>query len=90
MGYPSLLLLVYLVLSAACFGLYALDKAAARAGSWRISENALLLLGLAGGWPGAVLAQQWLRHKSRKPAFQQLFWATVVVNLGAVVFLVWS
>ncbi len=71
----------YLVLSAVCFFAYAVDKSAARAGAWRISEKTLLLLGVLGGWPGALLAQQWLRHKSAKPAFRNAFWATVLVNV---------
>ena len=36
--------------------------------------------GLACGWPGAVLAQQVLRHKNRKPGFQGLFWVLVALN----------
>lgn len=76
----------YLVLSALTFAAYAADKAAARADRWRISERTLHLLALAGGWPGALIAQQWLRHKSIKPAFRAVFWITVAVNLA--VFLV--
>lgn len=72
----------YLVLSTVCFVAYAADKSAARSGAWRIRENTLLLLGLLGGWPGAVLAQQWLRHKSAKPSFRNAFWLTVVVNIA--------
>jgi uncharacterized membrane protein YsdA (DUF1294 family) len=73
---------VYLAVSAACFIAYAIDKAAARAGRRRTPERTLLLLGLAGGWPGAVLAQQWLRHKSSKPPFRARFHATVAINAG--------
>ena len=66
---------------------YAIDKAAARANAGRISENTLLLLGLLGGWPGAIVAQQVLRHKSSKPSFRIAFWFTVAVNVMAFVFL---
>jgi uncharacterized membrane protein YsdA (DUF1294 family) len=45
----------------------------------------LLLLGLAGGWPGAVLAQQYLRHKSAKAEFRAAFWMTVGLNVAAFV-----
>ncbi len=73
---------VYLAASAASFIAYAADKAAARAGRRRTPERTLLLLGLAGGWPGAVLAQQWLRHKSNKASFRSRFYATVLLNAG--------
>jgi len=72
----------YLVLSALTFAAYAADKAAARADRWRISERTLHLLALAGGWPGALIAQRWLRHESIKPAFRAVFWITVAVNLA--------
>lgn len=77
---PSWLSVVYGVGSVLSFVLYAADKAAATAGRQRVSERTLLLVGLAGGWPGAVAAQQLLRHKTRKPSFRRKFLATVVVN----------
>jgi uncharacterized membrane protein YsdA (DUF1294 family) len=72
----------YLVTSLTCFVAYAMDKSAARAQGWRTPEATLLLLGLLGGWPGAVLAQQWLRHKTSKQSFQWKFQCTVALNLG--------
>lgn len=77
----------YLVLSALTFFAYALDKSAARTGAWRTKESTLHLLSLAGGWPGALLAQRRLRHKTRKGSFQVVFWATVVANLGIFLWL---
>jgi uncharacterized membrane protein YsdA (DUF1294 family)/cold shock CspA family protein len=73
---------LYAAVSAITFLVYGLDKAAARAGARRIPESTLLLLGLAGGWPGAMLAQQMLRHKSSKRSFRSAFWGSVVLNLG--------
>jgi uncharacterized membrane protein YsdA (DUF1294 family) len=61
-----------------------LDKSAARRDRWRTRESTLHLLGAIGGWPGALAAQQLLRHKSAKPSFQGVFWLTVVANVGAV------
>ena len=78
----------YAVLGTACFAAYALDKRAARAGLRRTPERTLLLLGLVGGWPGGLLAQRLVRHKSRKTAFLVKFWLTVVVNLACVVSIV--
>jgi uncharacterized membrane protein YsdA (DUF1294 family) len=86
-GTPQVVGAAYLAASAACFVMYAFDKSAARAGRWRTSENTLLLMGLACGWPGAVLAQQWLRHKSSKPSFRTRFWATVGLNVGGFAYL---
>jgi uncharacterized membrane protein YsdA (DUF1294 family) len=77
----------YLVLSALCFIGYALDKSAARRGERRTPESRLLVLGLVGGWPGAVLAQQWLRHKTVKQPFRQMFWLTVVANTAGFLWL---
>ena len=30
-----------------------------------------------GGWPGAMLAQRTLRHKTQKQSFKVTYWATV-------------
>lgn len=77
----------YVSVSIITFLTYAIDKSAARSGSWRTPESTLHALAIAGGWPGALLAQQVLRHKSTKAEFRAVFWATVVVNVAA--FLLW-
>ncbi len=84
---PVAVALLALGASAVAFVVYARDKAAARADGRRTPERSLHLLALVGGWPGALAAQQLLRHKSRKPAFQRVFWVTVLVNVSAVVWL---
>jgi len=80
-----LLFAAYAGASVLAFLAYGFDKAAARRGRWRTSENTLHLLGLAGGWPGALLAQQLLRHKSSKPSFVAVFWLTVTANIAGFV-----
>jgi uncharacterized membrane protein YsdA (DUF1294 family) len=80
---PAWPAMLYAGASAVCFLFYAIDKSAARFGRWRTPESTLLLLGLCCGWPGAILAQQWLRHKTSKTSFQLAFWATVIVNMAA-------
>ncbi|MFC5929751.1 DUF1294 domain-containing protein [Cryobacterium melibiosiphilum] len=72
---------IYLAMSVVCFVAYAVDKRAAVAGRWRVSESTLLTLGLLGGWPGAIIAQQTLRHKTQKASFRRAFWGTVVLNV---------
>jgi uncharacterized membrane protein YsdA (DUF1294 family)/cold shock CspA family protein len=76
---------LYVGTSLICFGAYAADKSAAVSGRWRIAESTLLVLGLAGGWPGALVAQQVLRHKSNKASFRSAFWVTVVLNVAVFV-----
>ena len=80
---PAVVGLAYLGISLACFIAYAFDKSAARRKERRTPERTLLLLGLAGGWPGGLLAQQWLRHKTVKQPFRRMFWLTVAVNTVA-------
>jgi uncharacterized membrane protein YsdA (DUF1294 family)/cold shock CspA family protein len=75
----------YLGLSIAAFVAYGLDKGAALSGRWRTPESTLHLLSLAGGWPGALLAQQILRHKTSKQSFITFFWVTVGLNVAAFV-----
>jgi uncharacterized membrane protein YsdA (DUF1294 family)/cold shock CspA family protein len=72
----------YLVTSLLAFMLYAFDKSAAMNKRWRTRESTLLLVGLAGGWPGALVAQGMFRHKSRKSAFLVPFWLSVILNCG--------
>lgn len=76
---------LYLITSALCFVVYAIDKSAATAGRRRVSERSLLLLGVVGGWPGAIIAQQVLRHKTKKVSFRSAFWGSVVLNVLAFV-----
>ena len=84
---PPLILALYIAGSLLTFIVYAADKSAAKKGSWRTQESPLHLLSLAGGWPGALIAQQKLRHKSKKQSFRSVFWATVVLNCGAFLWL---
>ena len=79
----------YAGMSLLTFIIYAIDKAAARSQRRRTPESTLHLLALACGWPGALLAQQWLRHKSVKQPFRTVFWLTVVINVVGLVLLCW-
>jgi uncharacterized membrane protein YsdA (DUF1294 family)/cold shock CspA family protein len=76
---------LYAVASLSAFIGYYMDKRAAQARQWRVREGTLLALGLLGGWPGALLAQQVLRHKTRKVAFRRAFWGTVALNIAALI-----
>src|SRR5687768_6374977 len=63
---PGFVPVVAAVASLAAYALYASDKRRARAGVRRVPESLLHAVEFLGGWPGALFAQWWLRHKNRK------------------------
>ena len=74
---------IYLLAGMLAFSFYHHDKQAAQAGQWRVSEATLHALDLGCGIIGGLLAQERLRHKTRKPSF-----IAVTVVIGAM-HLVW-
>ena len=75
----------YLVLvNALAFGLFALDKRAAGRRTRRIPERVLLQVALVGGTPGAMAAQQILRHKTRKQPFRTRLWLICALEAAAL------
>lgn len=84
---PLWFALVYVVASLVTYWAYAFDKNQAQRGAWRTQESTLHMLSFAGGWPGALLAQQYLRHKSVKAEFRIVFWCTVVLNVATFIIL---
>ena len=73
-------LALYLGVSLWSFFLYRGDKQRAQQSRQRTPENLLHLSELLGGWPGALIAQQVYRHKTRKAAYQSIFWLIVVTH----------
>ena len=87
-GYlPLLVPLIYFFASLLSFFLYFKDKKAAQNDNWRISENTLQLSSLLCGWPGSIIGQQRLRHKTKKVSFRTSFWAMVIINVSALAYL---
>ncbi|MCH9696226.1 MAG: cold shock and DUF1294 domain-containing protein [Gammaproteobacteria bacterium] len=84
---PVVVLSAYLIISMITYCAYAWDKASAKSGRWRTKENTLHLCALVGGWPGALIAQQLLRHKSRKTSFRVFLWFTILLNCTGLVWL---
>lgn len=84
---PPLIFGLYVIASGLAYIMYAADKSAAVNGTARIPESTLHLLSLAGGWPGALIARQKLRHKTKKQPFRSVFRVTVFVNTATFVWL---
>lgn len=74
---PWIVLGVYSATSAIAVFTYARDKRSAVLGRRRIRERTLHLIEALGGWPGAVLARRWLRHKTRDSAFLFVSWLII-------------
>lgn len=83
---PSVLVYIYFGASIITFIIYAIDKfkAQSKEDMWRIPESKLHTLSFLGGWPGAAIAQQLLRHKSQKRSFRTMYWVTVAANLAVL------
>lgn len=64
--------------------MYGADKMAARKGMRRVPEASLLVFGVTGGWPGAILGQQLFRHKTQKQPFKTYFIISVIVSIAVM------
>jgi len=78
------IVIFYFIISVVTYITYAIDKSAAEHNRWRIQESTLHILSLIGGWPGALIAQRMLRHKTQKTSFQIIYWATVGFNMAGL------
>ncbi|TKE96638.1 DUF1294 domain-containing protein [Vibrio kanaloae] len=81
----KVLLVWYLAVGVVTFFVYAKDKKAAINGNWRVPEKTLHTFSFAGGWLGALIAQDKLRHKTKKQPFRAIYWLTVAMNVAAFV-----
>lgn len=78
------IVLVVLAVNGAAFAAFWLDKRFARNGARRIPEKTLLWLALAGGSIGAVTAQHFFRHKTRKEPFRSRLYGIVLLQAVAI------
>ncbi|MBT9560679.1 MAG: DUF1294 domain-containing protein [Myxococcales bacterium] len=88
MTVERIVLLAVAVMSAFTFLVFAWDKRAARRKGRRVPERTLLLLAAALGSPGAFLAQDLLRHKTRKEPFRTRFW--LIAGVQILMLLAWG
>ena len=78
---------VYLLgINLAAFWVMGADKARARRGRWRISEQALFLPALVGGALGGVLGMHLFHHKTRHWYFR---WGFPLLFVLQIVGLIW-
>jgi uncharacterized membrane protein YsdA (DUF1294 family)/cold shock CspA family protein len=78
---PAFLVLAYLVTSHITYGVYLWDKAGAVRGAWRADPRVLYGLAFLGGWPGALIAQDRLRHLTKNDRFRRFFWLATLFNV---------
>lgn len=81
----------YFTFSLLTMFIYATDKTHAATHKWRVPEHYLHILELLGGWPGALMAQNQFRHKTRKSLYQVLFRAIIALHLaGWAAYFYWN
>lgn len=66
------------------------DKQRAIAGHRRIAEADLLRLALLGGSPGALIARQLFRHKTRKEPFSTHLLLIISMQIGGAIGLTYA
>lgn len=88
---PPWVCLLYVIISGITYVLYRNDKIRAGKAMRRTPEQTLHMFEVCGGWPGALVAQWYFRHKNRKVSYQITFWLMVISNvcilvLGSVIY----
>ena len=74
----------FLLINMLTLVMYGADKMAARKGMRRVPEATLLVFGVTGGWPGAIVGQQLFRHKTQKQPFKTYFFLSIVVSIAVM------
>ena len=81
---PTTLAAAFIALNLLTFAMFGIDKAKARAGSWRVAESTLLMLAFVGGTLGAYAGRAVFRHKTRKAPFNSNLFVIAVLQLLAL------
>lgn len=77
----KIFILLFVVFNFITFGIFAFDKFLARTHRNRISEKTLITLAMIGGSVGAIFAQKFFRHKTRK--FRYILWIIFIIQFIA-------
>lgn len=79
----------FAIINIAALVVYGWDKLCAMRDWWRVPELTLLLLALAGGSVGALLAMQLFRHKTLHWKFKLGVPLILILQIAAVVYWHW-
>ncbi len=77
-------------MSVASFIVYFCDKIKAVKNEWRVPENVLLALGIAGGAVGALISMQLFRHKTRHMHFYVVNIAAILGHVAIFIFMLFG
>ena len=67
------------------FFAYGIDKLKAKAGAWRISEKALLGLGIFGGALGGLIGMKIWRHKTKHSYFWAINFMALAIQIIVII-----
>ena len=78
---------IYLIgINVLTFLIYGIDKWKSRRGKWRIPEDTLIWLAIAGGSIGALLGMYLFRHKTQHKKFTLSVPAILLVQVALIYF----
>jgi uncharacterized membrane protein YsdA (DUF1294 family) len=85
----NLTLSIYLIMSVVAIAAFAIDKQAAERGERRTPERTLHTIEALGGWPGALIALDLLKHKRQKMSYKITLYLISALHVAAWA-LVWA
>ena len=84
-NYAYIIIIYWLIISAAAVYLTVKDKAAAKAGKWRVPEATLMLVGLFGGAEAMYATRKKIRHKTKHKKFMIGLPAEIILHILIIV-----
>lgn len=78
-----LILLIYALMSLVAVVAFTIDKAAAVKGERRVPERTLHTIEALGGWPGALIALDLVKHKRQKRSYTLTLYLIAALHVAA-------
>ena len=78
-----LILLIYALMSLVAIVAFTIDKAAAVKGERRVPERTLHTIEALGGWPGALIALDLVKHKRQKRSYTNILYLIAALHVAA-------